>query len=115
MSLHEQHCDHKNSPQLLSNIEIQNYLTKIPDWKISVLSQENNSSRLARSLKLNNYEQILNFINRIAEIINREDHHPDICFGYNTCTISFTTHSAGGITIFDFICAAQIERIIQQN
>ena len=113
MDLCEQHCQQEIPATLLSDIQIKQFLTEIPGWKILV--KENNNKYLTRSVKFKNYEQTLKFINTIAKIIQAEDHHPDICFGYNQCEIAFMTHSAGGITTYDFICAAHIEKIISQQ
>ena len=55
------------------------------------------------------------FINAIAFVIHNEDHHPEITFSYNQCTIKFDTHSVnngkGGLSINDFICAAKVDAI----
>lgn len=45
----------------------------------------------------------------IGEMAN---HHPDISYGWGYCTVRFTTHSAGGITMNDLICAARLNGVI---
>jgi 4a-hydroxytetrahydrobiopterin dehydratase len=50
-------------------------------------------------------------VNATAWISHRQDHHPDLKVGYNTVEVRYTTHSAGGLTEFDFICAAKIETL----
>lgn len=105
MSLHLQHCDPNSKPSLLSEQQIKDNLLEIPLWNNSI------SGVLSRQFKFKNYQQTLLFVNAIAEISQQENHHPDISFGYNRCAIDFSTHSAGGITLFDFICAAQIEKL----
>jgi 4a-hydroxytetrahydrobiopterin dehydratase len=107
MHLYEQHCLSKTSPQLLTKEEIKKLLIEIPLWKSSA---ENKA--IIRNFKFKDYHQTLLFINAIAEIIHKQNHHPDIKFGYNNCTVSFSTHSANGITLFDFICAARIEHLL---
>jgi 4a-hydroxytetrahydrobiopterin dehydratase len=47
------------------------------------------------------------FINVIVQVAHQQDHHPDISFGYNNCTVNYSTHSVGGLSINDFICAAK--------
>jgi 4a-hydroxytetrahydrobiopterin dehydratase len=49
------------------------------------------------------------FVNTVAWISHREDHHPDIALGYNKCRVEYTTHSVGGLSENDFICAAKID------
>ena len=67
---------------------------------------------LKNKSKIKNYKQTLLFINAVAEIANIENHHPEINFGYNYCSIQFSTHSANGITLFDIICAAQTDQLL---
>lgn len=103
MYLYEQHCITGNKPQLLSKEQIIQYLKETPDWHLILENTENNEEQkyISRSFKFKDYHQTLLFINAIAPLIHKENHHPDIKFGYNTCSIHFSTHSAGGITIFD--------------
>jgi 4a-hydroxytetrahydrobiopterin dehydratase len=53
------------------------------------------------------------FVNVIAQIAHQQDHHPDLAVSYNRCTVTYTTHSVGGLSIKDFICAAKIN--VAQN
>ncbi len=74
-----------------------------PQW---ILSSDNKS--ISFNYKFKNYYQTMAFINVVAQIAHQQDHHPDISFGYNNCTVSFSTHSIGGLSINDFICATKI-------
>ena len=110
MYLYEQHCQTDTAPQLLDEEKINQYLKEIPQWNISV--DKANKKVICRTFKFKDYHQTLLFINSIAAIIHKENHHPDITFGYNNCTVLFSTHSAGGITIFDLICASHIDQLL---
>lgn len=105
MLLHQQHCKANCSPTILSNEKIDLYLKEIPKWHAT-----SNYKNISRSFNFKDYHQTLSFINGIASIIHTENHHPNISFGYNNCTINYSTHSANGITLFDLICAAKIEQ-----
>ncbi len=48
---------------------------------------------------------------RLAHVANIEDHHPDLEVGYDYCRVRYTTHSIGGLSENDFICAAKIDLI----
>ena len=111
MHLSEQHCLASITPILLSNEEINQYLKELPLWESSIIPS-NKQNCITRSLKFKDYEQTLQFINKIAPIINKENHHPLITFGYNTCKIEFFTHTVSGVTLFDLICAAHIEKLV---
>jgi 4a-hydroxytetrahydrobiopterin dehydratase len=76
------------------------------DWKIA-----DDSKSLRRSLKFNDFYRTMSFVNALAHVANGEDHHPDLKVGYNTCDVTFTTHSIGGLSENDFICAAKLDML----
>ena len=79
------------------------YLTQLdPRW---TLNDDNKS--ISFNYKFENYYQTLAFVNVIAQIAHQQDHHPDISFSYNSCNVCYSTHSVGGLSINDFICAAK--------
>ena len=67
--------------------------------------------RLHKSFRFANYHETIAFVNAVAWIAHREDHHPDLAVGYDRCDVTWSTHSAGGVTLNDAICAAKIERL----
>ena len=110
MDLYEQHCLTETSPQLLTEEQLKFYLNEIPQWNLS-----ENKTAISRTFKFKDYQQTLLFINAVAAIVHQENHHPDIKFGYNNCAICYSTHSAGGITLFDLICAAHIDQLMSKQ
>lgn len=68
---------------------------------------------LVKAVNFKNYYETLSFVNAVAWIAHREDHHPDIEFGYKTCRIRYSTHDVKGITENDFICAAKIDQLLK--
>lgn len=107
MFLYEQHCEAKSSPSLLTQEQSIKFLKEIPLWH-----SDHNGRKISRTFKFQDYQQTLLFINAVAEIAHTENHHPEIKFGYNHCSIQFFTHSANGITLFDMICAAQADHFL---
>ncbi len=77
------------------------------DWSITA-----NADAIQRTFRFKNYYETLAFVNAMAWIIHREDHHPDLEVGYNRCVINFSTHSVGGLSENDFICAAKIDALL---
>ena len=71
--------------------------------------------QLERQFQFPDYHHTMAFVNGVADIANREDHHPEMVVGYNRCTVRYSTHSVnqgrGGISENDFICAAKIDQI----
>lgn len=84
--------------------EIGNLLKQVPGW-------EHANGAIARSYSFKNYYQTMAFVNAVAWIAHREDHHPDISAGYNQCRIEYKTHAIGGLSENDFICAAKIDAL----
>jgi 4a-hydroxytetrahydrobiopterin dehydratase len=76
------------------------------DWRIA-----KDSKSLKRSLKFKDFYRTMSFVNALAYIANVEDHHPDLAVGYDYCDVTFSTHSIGGLSENDFICAAKLDRL----
>ena len=66
---------------------------------------------ITKTYSFKNYYQTMAFINATAWISHREDHHPDITVGYNSCRIEYVTHAINGLSENDFICAAKIDAL----
>ena len=80
------------------------YLLQLdPQWQ---LNEEQQSISYAYTFK--NFYQTMAFVNVIAQIAHQQDHHPELLVSYNRCTVTYNTHSVGGLSINDFICAAKI-------
>lgn len=77
-----------------------------PDWKIA-----EDGKKLKRPLQFKDFYRTMSFVNAVAHIANVEDHHPDLEVGYNYCNVTFSTHSIGGLSQNDFICAAKVDRL----
>jgi 4a-hydroxytetrahydrobiopterin dehydratase len=76
------------------------------DWTLS-----DDAKSLQRAYKFRDFFRTMSFVNAVAHIANVEDHHPDLHIGYNYCRITYATHSIGGLSENDFICAAKIDRL----
>jgi 4a-hydroxytetrahydrobiopterin dehydratase len=76
------------------------------DWKIAA-----DAKSIQRSLKFKDFYRTMSFVNALAYLANIEDHHPDLEVGYDHCNVTYSTHSIGGLSINDFICAAKLDRL----
>lgn len=85
--------------------QVSQLLGELPGWSI----QEN---ELRRTFDFKNYYETIGFVNAIAFIANREDHHPDLEVHYNKCVVRFSTHSVGGLSENDFISAAKVDALV---
>lgn len=76
------------------------------EWRLSPDGRE-----LQREFVFKDFYRTMSFVNALAHVANREDHHPDLAIGYNYCRVRYTTHAVNGLTENDFICAAKIDRL----
>ena len=96
------------SPLNLSEIEDKRTLT--PEWQFCATENE-----LSQTFHFNNYQKTIEFVNQVAAVSDRQNHHPELTVSYNRCKVIFCTHSVKGITENDFICAALIDHQIGQK
>jgi 4a-hydroxytetrahydrobiopterin dehydratase len=80
-----------------------------PHWKLAP-----DGKSLEALFNFRNYWQTTAFVNAVAWIAHQEDHHPDISFGYKTCTVRYSTHAIGGLSENDFICAAKVDALLRK-
>ena len=67
--------------------------------------------RIEKTFHFADYHHTMAYVNALAWVAHREDHHPDLSVHYNRCVVAFSTHDAGGVTQNDVICAAKAERL----
>ena len=84
--------------------EISVKLADLADWKVV-------ENKIYKRFTFANFAESLIFINKIGEIAETKDHHPDITFGWGYAEIFITTHDAGGITISDIVVAKEIDAV----
>ncbi|MFN4242081.1 MAG: 4a-hydroxytetrahydrobiopterin dehydratase [Tepidisphaerales bacterium] len=59
------------------------------------------------------FHHTMAFVNAVAFVAHQEDHHPDLDVSYNRVRVRFSTHSVGGLSENDFICAAKVETLLR--
>jgi 4a-hydroxytetrahydrobiopterin dehydratase len=70
---------------------------------------------LRKEYKFKNFKQSMDFVNKVADVAERRDHHPDILIKYNVVTLTFYTHTANAVTEKDVRLAAEIDDLIGQK
>jgi 4a-hydroxytetrahydrobiopterin dehydratase len=86
----------------LSDIEIQRSLGALTGWT-------RRGNAITRTFEFPTFPAAIAFVNRVAEVAEKTDHHPDVDIRYTKVTCSLSTHSAGGITAKDFKLAEEID------
>lgn len=102
--LASQHCQPLEGHAAMGAAEIAAHLTACEGWSLK-------AGAIEKTFEFVDYHRTMAFVNAVAWIAHREDHHPDVAFGYNRCTVRFNTHSVGGISLNDFICAAKVDAL----
>ena len=67
---------------------------------------------LERTIELPSFRQAIALVNRIADLAEAENHHPDLTVSYKTVTVRWTTHSAGGVTDRDRELAGRTDELL---
>lgn len=92
-------------PKLNQNAVL-DHLKKLNDWQVN-----DTYTVINKKFTFSNFDRVMAFLNALAWIAHNENHHPDVVFGYNTCTVSYTTHAIDGLSDNDFICAAKVDQL----
>jgi 4a-hydroxytetrahydrobiopterin dehydratase len=91
----------------LTDDEVKSLLPSLADWKLSA-----DGKRIRRDWRVRDFMTALDFFQRIAQIAEEQDHHPDLhVVGYRNVTVEIWTHAVGGLTENDFILAAKIDQL----
>lgn len=99
------HCTPRKGPaDSLDAPSITQLGALVPDWRVE-------GNELRREFRFRDFHETMGFINAVAWIANREDHHPDLELGYNYCRMRWSTHDVGGLSLNDFLCAAKIDAL----
>jgi 4a-hydroxytetrahydrobiopterin dehydratase len=90
--------------QLLSEAEISDRLREVPHWR-------REGKGITRTWTFEDFPPALAFINRVGELAEAANHHPDIYNSWNRVRLSLTTHDSGGLTDRDFALAKGIDAL----
>jgi len=107
IALADAHCiPRKGSEHKLTQARVRELLPDVPGWELV-----EDGHALTKTFKFKDYYRTMAFVNALAFIANREDHHPDLSVHYDRCVVRFSTHDVGGLSENDFICAAKAEAL----
>ena len=87
--------------------QVQRLLPQIPGWTLT-----DDGKGLHWTRRMADFAEALAFVNKVGQIAEAEDHHPDIrIHGYRNVDLDLSTHSIGGLSQNDFIMAAKINAV----
>ena len=87
----------------LEENEIKQYFRDLQGWKLE-------SNAIVKEWQFKDFSEAMVFINKVAELAEEQDHHPELFNVYNKVVLKFSTHDAGGLTTRDFRIAMDIDR-----
>jgi len=87
-----------NSNEILAQIS--------SNWKLS-----ENNDLLSRRFELNNFAEALELVNKIGELAENQQHHPDINLGWGYVEVYLSTHDIGGISDKDIMLSQEIDKL----
>ncbi len=75
------------------------------DWKVI------DQIKLKKEFKFDNFKQAMDFVNKVAQVAEAQQHHPNITIDYNKVILELWTHSIGGISEKDYAMAEKINQL----
>jgi 4a-hydroxytetrahydrobiopterin dehydratase len=90
--------------ELLSEAEIEEGLRGLKGW-------ERKGNEIVKVYRYKNFVESVGFVNKVAILAEKADHHPDILIQYKNVTLTLSTHSKGGLTGKDFKLAGEIDSL----
>lgn len=89
---------------MLTLKEIQEQMKELKDWSLDF-------SSISKDFIFKDFKESLEFVNKVGELAEKMQHHPDIMINYNIVRLSLTTHSEKGLSKLDFEVAREIDKI----
>ena len=86
--------------------EINDKLKTLTEW-----TYDEKSLSLVKTYQFKSYLKNIAFVNAVAWLANKENHHPDLEVSFNRCIVKFTTHDAGGVSDKDFSMALAVDNL----
>jgi 4a-hydroxytetrahydrobiopterin dehydratase len=104
-TLLHQHCHALEGGEPMGDVDIRSHLAQVSGWQLK-------DGAIEKTFSFRDFHETLGFVNALAWIANTEDHHPELHVSYDRCVVRFDTHSVGGISVNDFICAAKADALV---
>ncbi len=103
VELRAAHCAPAQPSDRLTDAEVAAQIAAAtPAWRSS-------DQAIERAFQFTDFRLTMAFVNAVAGVADAEDHHPHLAVDYGRCLVRLNTHSAGGVTRNDFICASKID------
>lgn len=98
--------------QALTATQIIAKLAQIPGW---TLSGDGAAVAIEKTFHRSDFLETMAFVNAVAYIAHRRNHHPELQVSFNRCCVRWNTHDVQGISMTDFDCAAEVDALINPD
>jgi 4a-hydroxytetrahydrobiopterin dehydratase len=95
----------------LKATEIVSNLARLEGWK---LTGDGADVAIEKAWCFADYFETMAFVNAVAFIAHRQDHHPELLVQHSRCVVRFNTHDVGGLTATDFHCASLVDALLAE-
>jgi 4a-hydroxytetrahydrobiopterin dehydratase len=89
----------------MSGQAVHDHLAQMSSWREA-------AGAIEKTFVFKGWLETVAFVDALAWMCHVEDHHPDLHVRFDRCVVRFSTHSAGGISMNDFICAAKADALV---
>lgn len=112
MDLTQKHCvPCEGGTAPLTKKEAEVMMEHVPGWRLMQDAKKGQLS-IGRDFEFKDFKEAMVFVEKVADIANSEDHHPDIYIFYNVVKLQLSTHAIGGLSENDFIVAAKTNKLL---
>jgi 4a-hydroxytetrahydrobiopterin dehydratase len=90
---------------LLEPADLRSALKKCPEWDLE-------KNAITRTVEFEEFNDAIDFVNDLAEIVEEAQHHPEIIIRHSKVTLRLTTYDAGGVTNLDIELAQRVDNLV---
>ncbi len=106
--LRSAHCvPRRGAADGIDAVGARQWLALLDGWEIDA-----RSGGIRKEFAFRDYFHTIAFVNAVASIAHREDHHPELTVAYNRVSVHYSTHDVGGLSLNDFVCAAKVDDLL---
>lgn len=105
MKLHQKKCvPCEGYEKPLEPLRVADYLAQVDAW-------QTDNKKIWKEFKFSDFKETMSFVNKVADLAEKEGHHPDMQVHYSRVKIELWTHAISGLSENDFILASKIDKL----
>lgn len=102
--LMQSHCQDRKGEPVLAESRLEDLLAAVDGWTVA-----EDGKSIGKAFKFKDFDEAMAFASAVVKMANAQNHHPELAIGYGHCTVQWSTHVIGGLSVNDFICAAHVD------